>query len=185
MMSNSSFYLNGNYMKKCFCFLAFMFCVSNFSHAQFLNFNTREIIFFKSLISESRFKQIWLTNQSAWKLSRPTTFVNLSEIFIILNENDVQSYTQGIAFINGHEYEINYLGGQFFYDQGFLYKVINKFKDGSRIMLDDYSEWDIEEDEYKQKIINWFIPKYVVLDQNKKFLIDPQSQLKIKTKPVE
>jgi hypothetical protein len=138
----------------------------------------------KSLIAETRFKRIWLTNQSVWQLSRPTTFVNLSEIFIILNENYLDGLNQGVAFINGQDYNINYLGGQFLYEHGFLYKIINKYRDGSRIMLDDYSEWDIENEEYKQKIIDWFLPKHVVLDQNKNFLIDPQSQVKIRIKQV-
>lgn len=172
-------------MKKILLVSALVLCLGSIkTNGQFLNFNSREIIYMKSLISETRFKRIWLTNQSVWQLSRPTTFVNLSEIFIIFND-DYQGFSQGVAFINGQEYDINYLGGQFFYESGFLYKIINKYKDGSRIMLDDYSEWDIEDEEYKQKIIGWFIPKYVVLNQNKNFLIDPQSQVKIRIKLVE
>ena len=172
-------------MKRIFLVFALVFCFeSTKTNAQFLNFNSRNIIYTKSLISETRFKRIWLTNQSVWQLSRPTTFVNLSEIFIILNEGDYEGINHGVAFINGQDYNINYLGGQFLYEQGFLYKIINKYADGSRIMLDDYSEWDLENEDYKHKIVEWFLPKHVVLDQNKNYLIDPQSQVKIRIKHV-
>lgn len=176
----------GGIMKKMFMVITFLIFLSGLeSKAQFLNFSSREVIYVKSLISETRFKTIWLTNQSVWRLSRPTTFVNLSEIFIVLDENAYQGYTQGVAFINGQEYDIKYSGGQFFYESGFLYKIINKYKDGSRIMLDDYSEWDIVDDDYYKKITEWFLPKYIVLDQNKRALIDPQSQIRMRIKLVE
>ena len=171
-------------MKKIILFFLLVISLSNLN-AQFLKFNSRDVVFVKSLISESRFKHIWLTNQSSWKLSRPTTFVNLTEILIILDEGQTSQYSSGVAFINGQEYDIDYLGGQFFYEKAFLYKIINMHYDGGRVMLDDYSEWDIEDEEYKEKIAKWFIPKYILITQDKRFILDPQTQNKIRIKSVE
>lgn len=171
-------------MKK-IIFIFFLVTALSSINGQFVKFNSRDVVFIKSLIAESRFKQIWLTNQSSWKLSRPTTFVNLTEILIILGEGQSSQYTSGLAFINGQEYDINYLGGQFFYEKAFLYKIINMHYDGGGVMLDDYSEWDIEDEDYKEKIAKWFIPKYILLTQDKRFILEPQSQNKIRIKKVE
>ena len=165
---------------------AFFLLASTNVFSQYIDFLDKNIIYMNSTISETRFKIIWLQNGSVWKLSRFSTFVNLSDVFIVLDEiqDNMRGDNSAVAYIHGQEYDIEHVSGEFFFKRGFLHKIINKYKDGSRIMLDDRTEWDIKDDDEKETIAELFIPTHVILDLEKQLLIEPRTQSIINIKLV-
>ena len=148
------------------------------SEAQIFNFSSNRIYFVKSFISETQFKDVWLQGGSQWRLNRPAVFVNFSEIFIVLDETSPKA----IAFVNKLPYNITYVSGDYFYESGYLSKVINKYKDGSRVMLEDYTEWDVVNNDDFEWVVDWFVPTNVIQTLDKEYLYDPSLQIKIKVK---
>ena len=49
-------------------------------------------------------------------------------------------------------------------------------------MLEDYTEWDVENKKDIETVVNWNIPAQAILTESRESLIDPASQAKIQIK---
>ncbi len=138
----------------------------------------RKVRYFSSTILNADRNVITLANQTVWSIDHLTTVVNLSPVFIVLDEN----INVGDMYIGNQKFRIH--GGvaeDFFFQYGYL--QIMKDYDSTHyvITLFNNSKWEIPKP-FSKFVKKWQNGSEVVITENENYIINARRREKVPTR---
>jgi hypothetical protein len=140
----------------------------------------RKVRYFSSTILSVDRTIVTLANQSVWEVDHLATIVNLSPVFVVLEEN----VNVGDMYIGNQKYRIH--GGvteDFFYRFGYL-QIMKSYDPKKHIitLLND-SKWEVPV-EFAKFIESWEPGSEVIITEDENFIINARKQEKVPTRRI-
>ncbi len=141
----------------------------------------RKVRYFSSTILNAERNIITLANQTVWETDRYATLVNMSPVFVVLDEN----INAGDLFAGNSKYGIHGgLSEDFFYQYGY-YQIMTKYDSVRHVItLLNNSEWEIPK-EFSRFVQHWQNGSEVVITENEKFMINARRREKIPVRRIK
>ncbi len=163
-------------MKKVFFISIFIVFLAN-ACATFENATIydRKVRYFSSTILDAERNVIRLANQSVWQIDHLTAIVNLSPVFVVLEEN----INTGYLFVGNQKYGIH--GGiaeDFFFQYGYLQIMKNYDSTKSVITLLNNSRWFVPP-QFGKILKKWVNGSEVVITESENFIINARRREKV------
>lgn len=135
-----------------------------------MNQNFREVRYFITSIRDIERYKITFANGTVWKTDRLFIGVNMSEVFVMLDE----VRNRGWMYYRETKIGLTQLVGDFFqYEEGSTNFIKSFQNEGAVLELADGSLWIIPVSR-REMAKNWLLNTEVVISKDNKFIINPE-----------
>lgn len=135
-----------------------------------MNQNYREVRYFVTAIRDIERHKITFTNGTSWKTDRLFVGVNMSEVFVMLDE----VRNRGWMYYRETKIGITQMFGDFFqYEEGSTNFIKSFQNDGAVLELADGSLWIIPVSQ-RELVKDWLLNTEIIVSKDKQFIINPE-----------
>ena len=145
------------------------------------NQNFRRVRFFVTSISNIERNKISFTNGTSWKTDRLFIGVNMSEVFVMLDE----TINRGWMYFKETQIGITQLEPDFFqYKEGSINFVKSFQNEGAVIELSDGSLWVVPVSQ-RELVSKWLVNTEIIVSDDNNYIINPEKMEFISTVRLE
>lgn len=135
-----------------------------------LNQNFREVRYFATSIRDIERNKITFANGTVWKTDRLFIGVNMSEVFVMLDE----VRNRGYMYYRETRIGLTQLTGDFFqYEEGSTNFIKSFQNEGAVLELADGSLWIVPVSQ-REMINSWLLNTEIIINKNNKLIINPE-----------